>query len=79
MLAWAFGMPVIFGGMDIAFEMTEIWKSVLVVGIALLVAGTIVGVIQGRFLVILAKDEGEKAAEPFGDTNEKTYERKIGW
>ena len=57
MLAWAFGMPVIFLGMDLAFKMTEVWQSVLVVGGALLLAGIIVGAIHGRFLVVLA---GEK-------------------
>jgi hypothetical protein len=36
MLAWAFGMPVIFLGMDLAFKMNEVWQSVLVVGGALL-------------------------------------------
>lgn len=54
MLAWAFGMPVIFWGMDVAFKMAEIWQSVLVVGCALLIAGMVVGAIHGRFLVILA-------------------------
>ncbi len=54
MLAWAFGMPVIFLGMDLAFKMTEVWQSVLVIGGALLVAGIIVGAIHGRFLVVLA-------------------------
>jgi hypothetical protein len=57
MLAWAFGMPVIFLGMDIAFKMAQLWQSVAVVGGALLIAGLIVGIIHGRFLVVLA---GEK-------------------
>lgn len=61
MLAWAFGMPVIFLGMDIAFKMAESWQSVLVIGGALLVAGTIVGAIHGKFLVALA-GETEKTA-----------------
>jgi len=47
-------MPVIFWGMDLAFKMTEVWQSVLVIGGALLVAGIIVGAIHGRFLVVLA-------------------------
>jgi hypothetical protein len=54
MLAWAFGMPVIFWGMDLAFKVTDVWQSVLVIGGALLVAGIIVGAIHGRFLVVLA-------------------------
>ena len=57
MLAWAFGMPVIFWGMDLAFKMTAVWQSVLVIGGALLAAGAIVGAIHGRFLVVLAGDK----------------------
>ena len=30
LLAWAFGLPVIFWGMDIAFKKTKIWQSVFV-------------------------------------------------
>jgi len=56
LLAWAFGMPVIFWGMDIAFKQSEFWQSVLVVGGAILMAGLIVGAIHGRFLVILAEE-----------------------
>ena len=55
MLAWAFGMPVIFWGMDVAFTMSALWQSVLVIGAALLVAGALVGIIHGRFLVALAE------------------------
>jgi glucan phosphoethanolaminetransferase (alkaline phosphatase superfamily) len=62
MLAWAFGMPVVFLGMDLAFKMTEAWQSVLVVGGALLIAGIIVGAIHGRFLVILAGEKSSRAA-----------------
>lgn len=57
LLAWAFGMPVIFWGMDIAFKQTEVWQSVLVVGAAILLAGLIVGAIHGRFLVMLVEKE----------------------
>lgn len=59
MLAWAFGMPLIFLGMDLAFKMTELWQTVLVIGGALLSAGIAVGAIHGRFLLILVP---EKAA-----------------
>ncbi len=62
MLAWTFGMPVIFFGLDLAFKMAEIWQSVLVVGAALLVTGTMVGAIHGRFLVALAEEKIEKSA-----------------
>jgi len=54
MMAWAFGMPVIFQTMDLAFKMAAIWQSVLVVAGGLLVAGAVVGAIHGWFLVMLA-------------------------
>jgi hypothetical protein len=62
MLAWTFGMPVIFLGIDLAFKMAEVWQSVLVVGGALLVAGIIVGGIHGKFLVVLAGQKSEREA-----------------
>jgi len=58
MLAWTFGMPVIFWGIDLAFKMSALWQSVLVMVVALFVAGTIVGAIHGRFLIILAESDG---------------------
>jgi hypothetical protein len=60
-LAWAFGMPVIFWGMDQAFKMAEVWQSVLVVAGALLAAGLLVGGINGRFLVMLAGEDRDFA------------------
>ena len=54
MLAWAFGMPVIFWGVDMAFKMAAIWQSVLVMAGSLLVAGAVVGAIHGAFLARLA-------------------------
>lgn len=51
MLAWAFGMPIIFAGMDLAFKQGALWQSILVVAAALLVAGLVVGAIHGAFLV----------------------------
>lgn len=55
MVAWAFGMPVIFWGMDLAFKMSAIWQSVFVIGGALLAAGALVGIIHGRFLIALSE------------------------
>ncbi len=55
MLAWAFGMPVIFWGVDMAFKMAEIWQSVLVMAGSLFVAGAVVGAVHGAFLVRLAE------------------------
>jgi hypothetical protein len=57
MLAWAFGMPVIFWGIDMAFKMSAIWQSVLLMAGTLFVAGAIVGGIHGLFLVRLAEQE----------------------
>jgi len=54
MLAWIFGMPVIFWGIDMAFKMSALWQSVLVMAGTLFVAGAVVGAIHGVFLVKLA-------------------------
>ena len=54
MLAWLFGMPVIFWGIDMAFKMSAWWQSVSVMAGTLFVAGGIVGAIHGLFLVRLA-------------------------
>ncbi len=54
MLAWTIGMPVIFWGIDKAFQQAAVWQSVLVVAAALLASGTLVGAIHGWFLVRLA-------------------------
>ena len=54
MLAWLCGMPIIFWGIDLAFKMSALWQSVLVMAGTLFVAGAVVGSIHGRFLVKLA-------------------------
>jgi hypothetical protein len=54
MLAWAFGMPLIFWGIDMAFRLPEIWQSVLFMAGTLFAAGAVVGAIHGLFLVRLA-------------------------
>ncbi len=53
MLAWLFGMPVIFWGIDMAFKMPELWQSILLMAGTLFVAGAVVGSIHGLFLVKL--------------------------
>jgi hypothetical protein len=55
MLAWTFGMPIIFWGIDLAFELSALWQSMLLMAGALFIAGAIVGGIHGLFLVRLAK------------------------
>ena len=55
MLAWLFGMPIIFWGIDLAFKMSTIWQSVLVTAVTLFVAGAVVGAVHGLILVGLAE------------------------
>ena len=57
MLAWTFGMPIIFWGIDMAFKMTALWQSVLLMAGTLFVAGAVVGAVHGSFLVRLAEQE----------------------
>jgi len=57
MLAWTFGMPLIFWGIDLAFKMSAIWQSVLLMAGTLFVAGAVVGGIHGLFLVKLVELE----------------------
>jgi hypothetical protein len=54
MLAWAFGMPIIFWGIDLAFKMPAVWQSVLWMVGVLFLSGAVVGAIHGWFLVKLA-------------------------
>ena len=48
MLAWFFGMPVIFWGIDLAFKMSALWQSVLLMAGTLLLAGAVVGRVRQR-------------------------------
>ena len=57
MLAWTFGMPLIFWGIDMAFKMSMVWQSVLLMAVILFITGGIVGGIHGLFLVRLAEQE----------------------
>ena len=60
-LAWLFGMPVIFWGIDLAFKMPVLSQSVLVMAGTLLAAGAIVGAVHGWFLIRLAAQRGPAA------------------
>jgi hypothetical protein len=53
MLAWTFGMPIIFWGIDMAFKMSAVWQSVLLMVVTLFAAGAVVGAIHGLFLLKL--------------------------
>src|SRR5512139_1548168 len=57
MLAWTFGMPVIFWGIDMAFRLSALWQSVLLMAVTLFITGAIVGGIHGFFLIRLV-DKG---------------------
>jgi hypothetical protein len=57
MLAWMFGMPLIFWGIDAAQKGQPAWQSVLTLGGVLLAAGALVGAIHGLFLVKIAQAE----------------------
>jgi hypothetical protein len=51
MLAWLGGMPVIFWGIDAAQKVQSLGDALLLMALALLVAGVVVGGIHGVFLV----------------------------
>ena len=51
MLAWLGGMPIIFWGIDAAQKVQSLGGALLLMALALLVAGVVVGGIHGVFLV----------------------------
>lgn len=57
MLAWTFGMPLIFWGIDMAFRMSALWQSVSLMALTLFIAGAIVGGVHGLFLVRLTEEQ----------------------
>ena len=59
MLAWTFGMPVIFWGIDMAFKMSMVWQSVMLMAGTLFVAGAVVGAIHGLFLIRLVDNSSQ--------------------
>jgi hypothetical protein len=54
MLAWTLGMPLIFWGIDAAQKTGSLAAGVGVLALALLAAGTLVGMVHGIFLVRMA-------------------------
>jgi hypothetical protein len=57
MLAWTFGMPIIFWGIDLAFKLSAAWQAIFLMAVVLFVTGAIVGGIHGLFLVRLTDQE----------------------
>lgn len=53
MLAWFFGMPIIFWGIDAVQKVQSLGGALLLMALALLLAGVVVGGIHGVFLVRL--------------------------
>lgn len=56
MLAWAAGMPIVFWAIDLAFKLPETWQAIVLMALALLVMGAVVGAIHGAVLVRLARN-----------------------
>lgn len=56
MLAWLFGMPIIFWGIDLSQRGQPLWQVLLIMAGVLLLVGAVVGGIHGLFLVGMVKD-----------------------
>lgn len=56
MLAWLFGMPLIFWGIDISQQGQPLWQVLLIMAVVLFLTGALVGAIHGLFLVRMVKD-----------------------
>ena len=63
MLAWLAGMPIIFWGMDAAFQGRSPLQAMLLLAGVLLLTGAVVGGIHGLFLARLA---GQTAGSKVG-------------
>lgn len=61
MLAWLFGMPLIFWGIDRAQKFTGLVWMILFMAVILFLTGLVVGAIHGAFLVRLAGFEGRSS------------------
>ena len=57
MLAWLLGMPLIFWGIDLAFRLSALWQSALLMAGVLLLAGAVVGTVHGWFLMKMVPEE----------------------
>jgi hypothetical protein len=55
MLAWLVGMPIIFWGIDTAFQRQSYLQTILLLAGTLLLTGAVVGIIHGVFLIQLAE------------------------
>ena len=57
MLAWLLGMPIIFWGIDLVFQVGQVLPGILIMAGVLLLTGALVGATHGIFLVKLAVKE----------------------
>jgi hypothetical protein len=57
MLAWFISMPIIFWGIDMVQKLQAMYLIILAMAGILLLAGLIVGMIHGAFLVRIAESE----------------------
>jgi len=64
-IAWAAGMPLIFAGIDLAQKLASRLMVVVVMGVTIALAGSVVGAIHGVALVVLvAEIEARRASSP---------------
>jgi hypothetical protein len=54
-LAWAFGMPIIFAAVDLAQQTGSIAGGVMIMAAGIALAGAVVGAIHGLALIYLAR------------------------
>jgi hypothetical protein len=53
-VAWALGMPLVFAAVDLAYQAGTVWGSVVVMVLALVLTGAVVGAVHGLAVVWLA-------------------------
>jgi hypothetical protein len=74
MLAWLAGMPIIFWGMDAAFQGRSPLQAVLLLAGVLLLTGAVVGGIHGLFLIRLA---GQTARSKIPDKSDSSPDDSV--
>lgn len=75
--AWAVGMPIIFAGIDLAVAAGRGIGAALVSAAALLAAGAIVGVIEGRALARLLRPGDDARAQLDAHAERPAHDRRA--